>query len=101
MSAKKDGLSHIGGWLALNDDKLAEKIESLLFITEGFKTYGGLAGRDLDIIAEGLKEVISYDYLKYRFETNEILNNKLLEIGVPVIKPTSGHAVYVDAGKVK
>lgn len=99
MSAKKDGMSNIGGWLALNDDVLAEKIEVLVTITEGFKTYGGLAGRDLDIIAVGLKEVLDENYLKHRIDTIEKLNNKLIDIGVPVFQPSGGHAIFIDAKK--
>ncbi len=98
MGAKKDGLAHIGGWIALNDDALAEKLEQHIFITEGFKTYGGLAGRDLDMIATGLAEVVEFNYLKHRFYLNEDLARKLNNLGVPVLKPVIGHAIFVDAG---
>lgn len=97
MSAKKDGLANIGGWLALNDDALAAQARNQLIITEGFPTYGGLAGRDLDAIAQGLTEVIDEDYLRYRIRTNEFLIERLDALGVPVVKPAGGHAVFVDA----
>jgi tryptophanase len=97
MSAKKDGLSHIGGWIALNNDELATQIEDNLFISEGFKTYGGMAGRDLDIVAEGLKEVIDYSYLNHRFEVNERLIEQISQMNIPVLKPVCGHAIFIDA----
>ncbi len=97
MSAKKDALVNIGGFLALNDEALAEKARSLLIMTEGFPTYGGLAGRDLDAMAQGLVEVLDEDYLKYRIRSIEYFGEKLLKEGVPVLVPTGGHAVFLDA----
>ncbi len=97
MSAKKDAFGNIGGWLALNDDDLAEKARVKLIQTEGFPTYGGLAGRDLEALAQGLKEIVDEDYLRYRIRTNEYIIEKLDALGVPVVKPAGGHAVFIDA----
>ena len=97
MSAKKDAFANIGGWLALDDDDLAMQARHRLIMTEGFPTYGGLAGRDLDAIAQGLKEVVDEDYLRYRLRTNEYIVERLDALGVPVLKPAGGHAVFVDA----
>jgi len=97
MSAKKDALVNIGGFLALNDDELAMKCRNLLIVTEGFPTYGGLAGRDLEAVAQGLEEVVDENYLEYRIKSVEYLGNKIVEAGVPIIEPPGGHAIYIDA----
>ncbi|GAB4243869.1 MAG: tryptophanase [Saprospiraceae bacterium] len=97
MSAKKDALVNMGGFLALKDLELAIQCRTVLIITEGFATYGGLSGRDMEAIATGLEEVFDPDYLNYRIHSTAYLGKKLIEMGIPVIRPVGGHAVYVDA----
>ena len=99
MSAKKDAFANIGGFLAMHDSALALQCRNLLVITEGFPTYGGLAGRDLEAIAIGLNEVMDENYLQYRIRSIEYLTAKLVTAGVPVMQPAGGHAVYIDAKK--
>ncbi len=96
FSAKKDAFANIGGFLALNNSEWTEEAKRVLVLTEGFPTYGGLAGRDLEAIAQGLQEVTDEDYLKYRIRSTEYLGEGLLKLGIPIVRPTGGHAVYID-----
>ena len=100
MSCKKDGLANIGGFLICNDDKWAEEFRNLLIIREGFPTYGGLAGRDLEAIATGLMEALEYDYQVYRHATITYISSRLEKEGIPIVKPAGGHAVFLDARKM-
>ncbi len=97
MSAKKDGMANIGGFLCTNDDLLARQEENLLILTEGYPTYGGLAGRDLEAVAVGLQESLQEDYLRYRIASTAYLGNHVSERGVPIVLPPGGHAIYIDA----
>lgn len=99
MSAKKDGLSNTGGFIATNDDYVAEKARTVLIVTEGFVTYGGLARRDLAALAQGFREVLNENYLEYRISQVEYLGNLLQQAGVPILEPTGGHGVYLDASR--
>jgi tyrosine phenol-lyase len=97
MSAKKDGMANIGGFLCTNDDLLAQQEKNLLILTEGYPTYGGLAGRDLEAIAVGVQEALHEDYLQYRIASTAYLGNHIADHGVPIVQPPGGHAVYIDA----
>jgi tryptophanase len=100
FSAKKDAFANIGGFLCTNDDRLAQQETNLLILTEGFPTYGGLAGRDLDAIAAGLEEVLDPDYLRYRIVSTGYLGRHIADHGVPIVEPPGGHAIYIDAGRM-
>jgi len=97
MSAKKDGMANIGGFLCTNDDLLAQQEKNLLILTEGYPTYGGLAGRDLEAIAVGVQEALDEDYLRYRIASTGYLGNHIAEHGVPIVQPPGGHAIYLDS----
>ncbi|SHF79944.1 tryptophanase [Fodinibius roseus] len=100
MSAKKDGMANIGGFLALNSDELASECRNLEILTEGFPTYGGMAGYDMEAVAQGLYEALDSDYLRYRIRSIAYLGDKLSDAGIPIVQPTGGHAVYLDARKI-
>jgi tyrosine phenol-lyase len=100
FSAKKDAFANIGGFLCSNDDLVAQQETNLLILTEGFPTYGGLAGRDLDAIATGLEEVLDIDYLRYRITSTGYLGRHIADRGVPIVEPPGGHAIYIDAARM-
>ncbi len=100
FSAKKDAFANIGGFLCTNDDRLADQETNLLILTEGFPTYGGLAGRDLEAIAVGLEEVLDPDYLRYRIISTGYLGRHIADHGVPIVEPPGGHAIYIDAARM-
>jgi tyrosine phenol-lyase len=100
FSAKKDAFANIGGFLCSNDDRVAQQETNLLILTEGFPTYGGLAGRDLDAIATGLDEVLDPDYLHYRIASTSYFGRAIADRGVPIVEPPGGHAIYIDAARM-
>ena len=97
MSAKKDAIVNMGGFIAFNDDRLAQEIQNLAILGEGYPTYGGLSGRDLAALGQGLREVVDEDYLEYRIKSTQYLGNALTKAGIPIVRPVGGHAVYIDA----
>jgi tyrosine phenol-lyase len=97
MSGKKDCLVNIGGFLCMNDEKLFEKAKELVVVYEGMPSYGGMAGRDMEAMAIGLKEAVQYEYIEHRVKQVRYLGDKLREAGIPIIEPTGGHAVFIDA----
>jgi len=98
MSAKKDGLANMGGFLACNNEEWADKFRNLLILTEGFPTYGGLSGRDLEVVAVGLKEALEYEYQEYRHATVKYMADRLMKEGIPIVQPAGGHAIFLNAG---
>jgi tryptophanase len=100
FSAKKDAFANIGGLLCSNDDRVARLETNLLILTEGFPTYGGLAGRDLEAIAVGLEEILDPDYLRYRIVSTDYLGRHIADHGVPIVEPPGGHAIYIDAARM-
>ena len=100
MSAKKDGLANMGGFITLDDEDLYRKVAELMILIEGFPTYGGLAGRDMEVLAVGLQEVMEFDYLDFRMEQVAYLGARIIEVGMPIVEPTGGHAVFIDAGRL-
>lgn len=100
MSAKKDAICNTGGWLALNDPEIAARCKEMLILTEGFLTYGGLCGRDLEAVAQGLKEVVQEDYLAHRIRSTREFGEKLTKVGFPLVEPVGGHALYIDAAQL-
>ena len=97
MSAKKDGMANIGGFFACNNDEWAEDFRNMLILTEGFPTYGGLAGRDLEAISVGLMEALDYEYQRYRHATIEYMASRLIDRNIPIVRPAGGHAIFLDA----
>eukprot|EP00487_Bulimina_marginata_P008895 TRINITY_DN32279_c0_g1_i1.p1 TRINITY_DN32279_c0_g1~~TRINITY_DN32279_c0_g1_i1.p1 ORF type:complete len:104 (+),score=27.74 TRINITY_DN32279_c0_g1_i1:219-530(+) len=97
MSMKKDALANIGGFLALNDDEIAEKIQNVSILTEEFPTYGGLAGRDLEVLAQGLVEILDEKYLQYRMASTQYLFDELDKVNIPMLRPCGGHAIYLNS----
>src|SRR3984885_14877378 len=100
FSAKKDAFANIGGFLCTNNSRLAEQETNVLILTEGFPTYGGLAGRDLEAIAVGLEEILQPEYLEYRIASTAYLGRHIADNGVPIVEPPGGHAIYIDAGRM-
>jgi tyrosine phenol-lyase len=100
MSAKKDGIANMGGFIALNDESVCEKVRNIMVVTEGFPTYGGLSGREMETVAVGLEDALQLDYLSYRIGQVASLGDNLKRAGLPIVEPTGGHAVFIDAGKL-